>query len=87
MGAPSSPSPLPPADRISQLVDGLHGFLESEQAGADAAITSLISTAGEVVLSMIVAHPENKDAYLKLFNSTVEQVRAQLRREIKERKI
>lgn len=75
------------ADRISRLVDGLHGFLESEQAGADAAIASLISTAGEVTLSMMVAHPENKDAYLKLFNSTVEQVRVQLRREIKERKI
>jgi hypothetical protein len=93
MGTPSSSSSIAgtpaasAADHISKVVNGLHGFLESEQVGADIAIASLVSAAGEVALGMIVARPENRDAYLKLFNSTVEQVRAQLRRELKERKI
>lgn len=97
MGAPSPSSssssssiagtPASASDRISQVVNGLHGFLESDRVGADIAITSLVSAAGEVALGTIVARPENRDAYLKLFNSTVEQVRAQLRRELKERKI
>ena len=75
------------ASRVAEVVDSLHGLLESKQVGADIAITSLVSTAGEVALGMIVAHPEGKESYLKAFNSAVEQVRKQLRHELKARKI
>ena len=75
------------ASRISEVVDSLHGLLEEKQVGADAAIVSLVSTAGEVALSMIVAQPELKEAYLKVFNSAVEQVRKQLSQELKARKV
>ena len=46
-----------------------------------------LSAAGEVALSLIVTHPELKEAYLKLFNSALEQVRRQLMNEVKVRKI
>jgi len=75
------------ASRISEVVDSLHGLMEEKQVGADVAIVSLVSTAGEVALSMIVAQPELKEAYLKVFNSTVEQVRKQLKQELKARKV
>ena len=45
-----------------------------------------MSTAGEVVLSLIVAQPELKEAYLKMLNDAVEQVRMQLRQELEARK-
>jgi hypothetical protein len=70
-------------NNIAQLVDNLHGLLESLQAPADVAITSLVSAAGEIALGMAVARPDCKDTYLKLFNSAVEQVRKQLRKELK----
>jgi hypothetical protein len=54
---------------------------------ADIAIISLVSAAGEVALSLIVAQPELKESYLKVFNSAVEQVRRQLRQELKARKL
>jgi hypothetical protein len=73
--------------RVAEVVDSLHSLIESKQVGADTAIVSLISTAGEIVLSLIVAQPELKEAYLKVFNSSVEQVRRQLRQELKARKI
>ena len=79
--------PAMEASRISEVVDSLHDLIERRQVGADVAIVSLVSTAGEVVLSMIVAQPELKEAYLKVFNSAVEQVRKQLRQELKARKI
>jgi hypothetical protein len=75
------------ASRVAEVVDSLHNLIESKQVGADIAIVSLVSTAGEVALSLIVAQPELKEAYLKVFNSAVEQVRRQLRQEIKARKI
>ena len=75
------------AKRVAELVDSLHELIEGRQVGADIAIISLISTAGEVALSLIVAQPELKEAYLKVFNSSVEQVKKQLRQELKERKI
>ena len=75
------------ASRVSEVVDSLHGLIEGKQVGADIAITSLVSAAGEVALSMIVAQPELKEPYLKVFNSAVEQVRRQLRQELKARKI
>jgi len=34
-----------------------------------------------------VAQPELKEAYIKVFNSAVEQVRKQLRQELKARKV
>ena len=73
------------AQRVAEIVDSLHDLLESKQAGADVAMISLISTAGEIALGMIVAKPALKDAYLKAFNSSVEQVRRQLRQELKSR--
>jgi hypothetical protein len=73
------------ASRVSEVVDSLHGLIE--QVGADIAVVSLVSAAGEVALSMIVAQPELKESYLKVFNSAVEQVRRQLRQELKARKI
>ncbi|HEX7031668.1 MAG TPA: hypothetical protein VF172_01585 [Nitrososphaera sp.] len=73
------------ANRIAEVVDSLHDLIESKQVGADIAIASLISTAGEIALSLIVAQPELKDAYLKVFNSSVEQVRQQLKQELKSR--
>ena len=73
--------------RVAELVDNLHELLEAKQAGADVAMVSLISTAGEIALSMIVAKPELKADYLKAFNSSVEQVRRQLRQELKSRGI
>jgi len=79
--------PAMEASRVSEVVDSLHDLIERRQVGADVAIVSLVSTAGEVVLSMIVAQPELKEAYLKVFNSAVEQVRKQLRQELKARKI
>lgn len=75
------------ADRVAEIVDSLHTLIESKQVGADIAIVSLVSTAGEVALSLIVAQPELKEAYLKVFNSSVEQVRKQLKQELKARKI
>ncbi len=75
------------ASGVAEVVDSLHNIIESKQVGADIAIVSLVSTAGEVALSLIVAQPELKEAYLKVFNSAVEQVRRQLRQEIKARKI
>ena len=75
------------ANRVAEVVDSLHNVIESKQVGADMAIVSLVSTAGEITLSLIVAQPELKEAYLKVFNSSVEQVRKQLGQELKERKI
>lgn len=75
------------AARVAEIVDNLHNLIESKQIGADIAIVSLVSAAGEVALSMIVAQPELKDSYLKVFNSAVEQVRKQLRQELRARKI
>ena len=75
------------ANRVAEVVDSLHNLIESKQVGADMAIVSLVSTAGEIALSLIVAQPELKEAYLKMFNSSVEQVRKQLRQELKTRKI
>jgi len=79
--------PAMEASRVSEVVDSLHGLIESKQVGADIAIVSLVSAAGEVALSLIVAQPELKEAYLKVFNSAVEQVRRQLRQELKARKL
>ena len=79
--------PAMEASRVSEVVDSLHDLIEEKQVGADVAIVSLVSTAGEVALSMIVAQPELKEAYLKVFNSAVEQVRKQLRQELKARKV
>jgi hypothetical protein len=73
------------AGRVAEIVDSLHELIESKQAGADVAITSLVSTAGEIALSLIVSRPELKDAYLKAFNTSVEQVRRQLKQELKSR--
>jgi hypothetical protein len=75
------------ASRVSEVVDSLHNLIEEKQVGADLAIISLVSAAGEVVLSMTVAQPKLKEAYLKAFNSAVEQVRKQLRQELKARKL
>ena len=75
------------ASRVAEVVDSLHNLIESKQVGADMAIVSLVSTAGEIALSLIVAQPELKEAYLKVFNSSVEQVRKQLKQELKVRKI
>lgn len=79
--------PAMEASRVSEVVDSLHDLIERRQVGADVAIVSLVSTAGEVALSLIVAKPELKEAYLKVFNSAVEQVRKQLRQELKARKV
>ena len=73
--------------RVAEIVDSLHGVIETKQAGADVAIISLISTAGEIALSLIVSKPELKEAYLKTFNSSIEQVRKQLKDELKARRI
>ena len=73
--------------RVAEIVNSLHELIESKQAGADIAIVSLISTAGEIALSLIVSSPDLKAAYLKAFNSTVEQVRRQLKQELKSRGI
>lgn len=70
---------------ITEIVDHLHGLLEARQTPADMAITCLVSAAGEIALGMAVVRPDCKDAYIKLFNSTVEQVRKQLRKELKTR--
>ena len=75
------------ATRISDVVENLHNLIESKQVGGDIAIISLVSTAGEVVLSLIVAQPELKEAYLKAFNNAVEQIRRQLTQELEARKI
>jgi hypothetical protein len=75
------------ASRIAEVVDSLHSLIESKQVAADMAIVSLVSTAGEIALSLIVAQPELKEAYLQVFNSSVEQIRKQLRQELKERKM
>ena len=75
------------AGRVAEIVDSLHAFMEQRQVGADVAIISLTSAAGEIALSLIVAHPELKEAYLKVFNSSVEQVKKQIRQELKSRKI
>jgi hypothetical protein len=79
--------PAMEASRVSEVVDSLHDLIERRQVGADVAIVSLVSTAGEVALSLIVAQPELKEAYLKVFNSAVEQVRKQMRQELKARKV
>ena len=79
--------PAMEASRVSEVVDSLHDLIERTQVGADVAIVSLVSTAGEVALSMIVAQPELKEAYLNVFNSAVEQVRKQLRQELEARKV
>ena len=75
------------AGRIAELVDSLHSLVESKQVSADVAIIGLMSAAGEIALSIIVAKPELKEAYLKVFNSSAEQVRSQLRSELKARKL
>ena len=75
------------AHHVAKVVDSLHQFIEQEQVEADAAIISLISTAGEVALSMIVAKPALLDAFLKVFDSSVEQVRKQLTEELSARKL
>lgn len=79
--------PVMEASRISEVVDSLHELVESKGVGADIAIVALISAAGEIALSLIVAQPELKDTYLKAFNSAIEQVRKQLKQELKDRKI
>ena len=73
------------AGRVEEIVNSLHEVIESKQAGADIAIVSLISAAGEIALGLIVSRPELKEAYLKSFNSSVEQVRRQLKQELKSR--
>ena len=73
--------------RVAEIVDSLHAHLESMKASADVAIVSLISAAGEIALSLVVAKPELKDVYLKTFNTSVEQVKNQLRHELKSRGI
>jgi hypothetical protein len=73
--------------RVAEIVDSLHEVIEVKQAGADVAIISLFSTAGEIALSLIVSNPELKEAYLKTFNSSIEQVRKQLKDELKARRI
>ncbi|HEV8387109.1 MAG TPA: hypothetical protein VGQ03_05760 [Nitrososphaera sp.] len=75
------------ASRVAEIVDSLHALLESKQVSADVAIVSLVSTAGEIALSLIVAKPELKEMYLKTLNSAVEQVKKQLRHELKTRGI
>jgi hypothetical protein len=79
--------PVMEASRVSEVVDSLHGLIESKQVRTDIAMISLVSAAGEVARSMIVAQPELKESYLKVFNSAVEQVRRQLRQELKARKL
>jgi hypothetical protein len=75
------------ANDVAKIVDGIHDFIESKKVNADIAIISLVSAAAEITLSIIVAQPELKDAYLKVFDSSIEQVRKQLEQELKERKI
>ena len=75
------------ANDVAKIVDGIHDFIESKKVNADIAIISLVSAAAEIALSIIVAQPELKDAYLKLFDSSIEQVKKQLEQELKERKI
>ena len=75
------------ASRVSEVVDSLHELVESKGVGADIAMVALVSAAGEIALSLTVAQPQLKDAYLKAFNSAVEQVRKQLKQELKARKI
>ncbi len=75
------------ANKIADMVDSMHNLIESKQVGADIAIISLISAAGEIALSLIVAQPELKEAYLKVFDSSIEQIRNQLEQELKNRKI
>jgi hypothetical protein len=74
-------------NRIAEVVANLHDLIESKQVGAEIAIVSLISAAGEIVLGMILSDPNFKDGYLKTFNIAVEHVRTQLRNELNERKI
>ncbi|HKU48887.1 MAG TPA: hypothetical protein VJP79_02955 [Nitrososphaera sp.] len=73
------------AGRVADTVNSIHNLLESKQVGAEVAIVSLVSAAGEIALSLVVSKPELKDAYLKAFNSSVEEVRKQLRHELKAR--
>ncbi len=75
------------ANHVAKVVDSLHQFIEHEQVDADAAIISLISTAGEIALSMIVASPALKEAFLKVFDSSLEQVRKQLTEELEARNL
>ena len=75
------------ANDVAKMVDSVHDLIESKQVNADIAIISLVSAAAEIALSVIVAQPELKDAYLKVFDSSIEQVRKQLEQEMKERKI
>jgi hypothetical protein len=75
------------AKGVAELVDSLHRFIEEKQVGADIAIISLVSTAGEIALSLIVAQPELKEAYLRVFSSSVRQVRKQIKDELKARKL
>jgi hypothetical protein len=73
--------------RVAEVVDSIHDLIESKQVGADVAIVGLVSAAGEIVLSLVVARPELKEACLSVFHSAVEQVRTQLEHEMKARKI
>ena len=75
------------ANDVAKIVDSIHDLIESKKVNADIAIISLVSAAAEIALSIIVAQPELKDAYLKVFDSSIEQVRKQLEQELKERKI
>jgi hypothetical protein len=49
------------ASRVSEVVDSSHDLIESKQVSADIAIVSLVSTADEVALSLIVARPQLKE--------------------------
>jgi hypothetical protein len=73
------------AGSVAEVVNSLHEVIESKQVTADVAIVSLISAAGEIALSLIVSGPQSKETYLKIFNSSVEQVRRQLMQELKSR--
>jgi hypothetical protein len=75
------------ANDVAEVVDSIHDLIESKKVNADIAVISLVSAAAEIALSIIVAQPELKDAYLKVFDSSIEQVRKQLEQELKERKI
>ncbi|HZC88674.1 MAG TPA: hypothetical protein VE199_03570 [Nitrososphaera sp.] len=75
------------ANDVAKIVDSIHDFIGSKKVNADIAIISLVSAAAEIALSIIAAQPELKDAYLKVFDSSIEQVRKQLEQELKERKI
>lgn len=75
------------AGRVAEIVDILYELIESKQAGADLAMVSFISTAGEIALSLIASKTEFRDACLKTHSCPVEQVRNKLRHELRARGI